>query len=123
VLLSAIALLVGCLDIASVLYFHLSLVERARAGARWAAVNDFDLPRIQNVVVYGTPSSGAARAPLLYRLASGQVAAQLRNPGTRQVRVEVSISNYPIQFYSPWIAGSRSAMTVTASMTHEPSLP
>ena len=47
VLLIFLMLLIGIIDFGQVLYFHQSLVERARAAARYGAINP----------TFGTPTS------------------------------------------------------------------
>lgn len=123
VLLVFSALLIGSLDIGQVMFFHNSLVERARHGARWAATQAFDQTRIRNVVVYGNADAPAGSSPVIYNLTPSMVGVQLLDANTVNARVSVTISNYPFNFFSPWIAGVYSANPIAITMTHEPSLP
>lgn len=123
VLLVFSALLIGSLDIGQVMFFHNSLVERARHGARWASTKPFNEDQIKNVVVYGSPTPAPSASPVLYNLTLPRVSATLLEPNTVNARVTVTISNYPFNFFSPWIAGAYTANPIAITMTHEPSLP
>ena len=61
VLLTFLMLLIGIIDFGQVLYFHQSLVERARAAARYGAINPTDTTGIQNVAVYNDGEPRAVR--------------------------------------------------------------
>src|SRR6476620_7631025 len=51
-----LAFVIGTLDFGQYLYFHQSLTERARAAARYGAVNPNDRVGIQNVAIYNDPN-------------------------------------------------------------------
>ena len=71
----------------------------------------------KNVAVYNFSAGGAQ--PLLPGLTTGLVSVAVADAGTPAARVTVSITGYPFQFFSPLIAGSRSAQTITATMLAE----
>ncbi len=121
ILMTLLAVLIGSLDIAKVVYLHQSLVERARSGAQWAAVNEFDSAKVKNYVVYNSPDPGAT--PSLWRLQTSMVTAELKDANTAKARVEIKIKDYPYDFFSPWIAGAYKARPIVTSVIHEPSLP
>src|SRR5258707_5047703 len=56
ILLLFLAFFVGTIDFGQYLYFHQSLTERARAAARYGAVNPSDRTGIQNVAIYNDPN-------------------------------------------------------------------
>ena len=115
------AFLIGIMDIAKVLFLHQGLVERARAGANWAATRPFDAVAIKNVVVYNSTTAGTGS--IIYQLTPSLVSATLLEPDTVRARVEVRITNYPFEFVTPGLSGSFIAGPVVATLTHEPSLP
>jgi len=110
--------LIGIADLGQVLVLHQGLVERVRAGARWAVVNPFDSTQIKNVVVYNNPAP-ANDASALLMLNPTMVSATLHNPETPEARVAVQITNYPFHFFSPLIAGRYRARPISASMPVE----
>src|SRR5207247_7845746 len=61
VLLLLLVVLIGIVDMGQFLYFHQSLTERARAAARYGAVNTYSSPglAIQNVAIYNNPAGDA----------------------------------------------------------------
>src|SRR5437763_1492718 len=54
VILIFLSFLIGTLDFGQFLFFHQTLVERARAAARYGAVNPTDSAGTVNVAVYNT---------------------------------------------------------------------
>ena len=60
VLVMFLLLLIGIIDFGQILYFHQSLVERARAAARYGALNPTDTTGIKNVAVYNVATFASA---------------------------------------------------------------
>jgi Flp pilus assembly protein TadG len=104
VMLVLIATLLGIVDFGQVLFFHQYLVERARAGVRWAAVSSpIDTDKVKNFVIYNN-SSGTG-SPVLGGLTPSMIdVVQSGTQGCDEARITVTISNYPFRFFSPWIA-------------------
>jgi len=123
VLLMFILMLIGTLDFGQVLYFHQSLVERARAAARYAAINPTDSTGIQNIAVYNSATVPSPPVAILPGLTTGMV--NVSNPGnnTPEARVMVTISGYPINFISPYIAQTFNNRPVIVSVTSENQVP
>ncbi len=120
VLLVFLATLLGTIDFGQILFFHLMLADRVRAGARFAVVSAYDPASITNVVVYNSVTApSVSNTTGLFGLTASMVNVTRYNAGTNTDRVEVSISNFPIAFYSPWISGSLSPRTFRAVMPIE----
>ncbi len=117
-LLLTVALMtfIGILDVGSVVFRLQGLVERARAGARYAVVNTFNANSVKNVVVYG--NSAGNGNPLL-GLTTSMVTATITDMGNNIRRIDVRISGYQFQFFTPMIAGVKTLPTVTVTMTAE----
>lgn len=118
ILLVFMLTLLGSIDFGQILFFHLMLADRVRAGTRFAIVSVYDPTAIANMVVYNSstvPSSGAG----LFGLTTAMVQVTRYDAGTSTDRVEVAISNFPISFYSPWLAGSLSPRTFRSVMPVE----
>ena len=45
--------IMGLIELAIGLFFYQGVIERARAGVRWAVVNGYDETQFRNIVVYG----------------------------------------------------------------------
>ena len=45
--------IMGLIELAIALFFYQGVIERARAGARWAVVHGYDETQFKNMVVYG----------------------------------------------------------------------
>jgi Flp pilus assembly protein TadG len=117
VLVIFLSFLIGTLDFAQFLYFHQSLVERVRAAARYGAVNPTDVTGIKNMAVYN--STTAAATPMVPGLTTSIVSVAVEDSGTPASRVTVTVSGYPLQFFSPFIAGARTAQDISATMITE----
>ena len=104
VMLVFLPLLMGIIDVGQFLYFHQAVSERARAAARWGAVNPFDGAQVANVAIYNDPAgvTHGASAILPYLNATpgadGYVSATLSDAGTDDARITVTIANYPNGF-------------------------
>lgn len=81
--------------------------ERARAGARYAAVSTYDPATIKNWIVYNSPSAptGGQSGAGLLGLTPAMISVNRFNQGTDTDRIEVGISNYPISLFIPMLPG------------------
>ena len=114
ILLVLLFMLFGILDFGQFFYFHQSLTERARAGARYGSVNTCavvtNCTEAVNMAIYNDPAGSGS--PLLPCLTSGcptnaTVTAAVTNSGTQNGRITVTISNYPLSFILlPWLTRS-----------------
>jgi len=102
-----IVVLIGTLDLAQILFFHQIFNERVRAGARYAAVHIYDAQQIKNFVLYNNPDPpGDPGKTGLFGLKPAEVSVNRYDAGTALDRIEIVISNHPLSFYSPYLAGS-----------------
>src|SRR5438876_4872886 len=92
VIFTLVAILTGTLDFGQYLYFHQSLAERARAAARYGAVNPADRAGIVNVALYNNPAGGAT--PVVANLSAAMIAVCLPDEQACVDRVTVTISGY-----------------------------
>ena len=124
--------LIGILDFGQFLYFHQSLTERARAGARYGAVHTFgDGSEAVNVAIYNNPAGAGGGATALLpcivtsctandgSAVQATVTATVSNAATDDSRVTVTITNYPFNFISPFMSKSTWLRTIRASQTYE----
>ena len=118
VLFLAVSTLLAVLDFGQVLFFHQALVERVRVGARWGVVNTYDDQKIRNVVVYDTPNPTQGAAGL-FGLTTALVSTSLRDSGTPEARLVITISGYPFRFFTPLIVGGYTAKTISATVPLE----
>lgn len=102
VLLVALALIIGIMDLGQILFLRQSVQERVRAALR-AGVITYDPTAIQNIVLYGKadPPEGAQPS---FHLTSSMVSVTRLNPNESSDRIRISVTNYPIDFYTPLMA-------------------
>ncbi len=114
-----LALLLGILDIGQVLFIHQTLTERARNAARYGVVRVYDASAIRNVVLYDQPTIPQGKTSGIFGLTSSMVSVQRFNEGTTDDRLIVTVSNYPFQFFNPFVAGVYRGKPITASLPYE----
>jgi len=123
-LLLFLVVLLGILDFGQFFYFHQSLTERARAGARYGSVHlcadVTNCTAAVNVAIYNDATG--AGTPVLPCLTSGcdqnaTVTAAVTSSGTQDGRITVTISNYPLNFMLPFLA--KSTWTIRATDPYE----
>jgi hypothetical protein len=105
VLLLFLVVFLGVLDFGQVLLFHHFLMDRVRAGARYAAVANADPAVVRNYVAYNAAPPPPGATPL-FGLDPAMVQVTRYDAGAASDRVEVKISTFRVQFLSPWIAGA-----------------
>jgi Flp pilus assembly protein TadG len=122
-----LAFAMGTLDFGQYLYFHQSLSERARAAARYGAVNPTDGIGIRNVAVYNDPAGASSGAtPLAPNFSTTMVSVCLpgdqtcANPSAGpDSRVTVTISGYPMVTFNLFLPRSFTNQPITASLPSE----
>jgi hypothetical protein len=102
VLLVSLVLLVGIIDLGQILFVRASVLERVRAGLR-AGVITYDPTAIQNMVLYGNAAPAEGAQPS-FNLSSSMVTVTRLNANETSDRVQISVTNYPIDFYTPLVA-------------------
>jgi Flp pilus assembly protein TadG len=95
-------LVMGLIDFGQVLFLRSSIQERMRGALRSGAIS-YDQTAITNYVLYGTrtPASGATPS---FNLTSSMVAVNRLDANTSADRIQITISNYPVIFYTPILA-------------------
>jgi hypothetical protein len=95
--------------------------ERARAGARYAAVTVYDPAVIKNWIAYNSPTapSGGQSATGLLGLTPAMISVNRYNQGSDTDRIEVGISNYPISLYIPMLPSRWTLKPFQVSFTAE----
>ena len=120
VMLVFLVTIMGIADMGQLMFFHQSLVERARSAVRWGVTHTYNQTQIQNMAVYEKQAPTQSDKPVLAYLTTGMVTVTNDNAGTTQASRTVSISGYPYRFISPWITKSfNSTKPVVATMPVE----
>ena len=110
-----IFVLIGIVDIGTVLFTYQGLVQRAHAGARYAVVNTYDEEKIRNVVAYGSPDGGVS----ILGLHPEMVEVVVEDIDNQTTRIVVAIGNYPVRLFTPFVAGSFNLPPILAVLTTE----
>jgi Flp pilus assembly protein TadG len=121
ILIVTLGILIGTCDFGQFLYLHQSLTERVRMAARYGAVRSYTWPGtdMQNIAVYNTTTPAQGANAVVPGLTTAMVTAEIIAEGTDAARLRVSITNYPFNFFSPWIAAQATARPIIASSPYE----
>jgi len=97
------AVLIGIMDMGQFLFLRASVQERIRGALREGVIL-YDPAAIENQVLYGTPTPADGAIPS-FNLTADMVEVTRLDANTSADRVKVTVSNYPIDFYTPFVAG------------------
>jgi Flp pilus assembly protein TadG len=106
--------LIGIFDFGHLLYLHQALTNQIRHAARYGAVNFTDMTAIKNVVLYDQPATPADTRPGFLNLTPAMVSVTRENEGTSADRIVITITDYPFQLFSPWMARIQKMAKITA---------
>ena len=125
VLLTFLLMVIGAIDFAQVIYFQQSLVERARAALRYAVTVDpsAKTTEIKNMAVYNTTTPGVGATAILSGLTTGMVSVATSGSNTTEALVVVTISGFPMRFYSPYIYQGFTNQSISVAGTAETLVP
>lgn len=117
VLVVFLMLLIGIADVGQMLFLHVSLVERVREGLRYGVIT-YDTTAIQNIVVYGTASPPDGATPS-FNLTTSMVNVSRMDAKAPEDRIVITLSNYPIQWFSPYIATKTTGRPIVEAQAME----
>ncbi|HEV2202387.1 MAG TPA: TadE/TadG family type IV pilus assembly protein [Bryobacteraceae bacterium] len=112
-----LTLLIGIVDVGQMLFEHVSLVERMREGLRYGVIT-YDATAIQNMVLYGTASPPPGATPS-FNLTASMVNVARMDANTAEDRIVITLSNYPVQWFSPYIATSTTGKPIVEAQAME----
>jgi hypothetical protein len=106
------------MDLAQLTVMEQALVERARVGARYAALRGINSSAVVNVVLYNTPNpNGGGHA--LFNLGADSVSVERLDANTSADRVRVSILDFQLRTFSPFLQGRILPHTFSATVPVE----
>lgn len=109
-LLPFVAVLLGAVDIARIMFVHSAVNERVRHVTRAATINHYTPSEITNRIVYNSPSAPATdgESGIVPRgfqgLLPSNVYVEYLNEGTNERRLKVDIKGMQVVTVSPWLA-------------------
>jgi hypothetical protein len=105
-------------DLAQLTVMEQALVERARVGARYAALRGINPSAVVNVVLYNNPDAdGGGHA--LFHLGADSVSVERLDANTSADRVRVSIRDFQLGTFSPFLRGRILPHTFSATVPVE----
>jgi Flp pilus assembly protein TadG len=117
VLIVFLMMLIGIMDVGQMLFTHVSLVERMREGLRYGVIT-YDVTAIKNIVVYGTASPADGATPS-FNLTTSMVDVSRMDANTAEDRIVITLSNYPIQWFTPYIAAKTTGKPIVEAQAME----
>ena len=121
VMIPLLLMIVGIVDFGQFLFFHEAMTDRARAGARYAAVSPYDATAIKNMVLYNSPTVPTG-ATGFYGLTAANVTVTPTPSTGAPTYVAVKISGVPIIMISPYLTKSYTHRPIIATRFAEASL-
>jgi Flp pilus assembly protein TadG len=120
VILTLMALIVFIVDMGRIMLMDQYLVERARVGARMAAVNNWDQTAVANYVAYNstTAPGGQTSTPGLLGVLPSNVTytPPVGTPSDPSRYVKVTISGLTAFAFTPYMAGRFTLPVITVSL-------
>lgn len=111
-------ILLSLYDVGWVYFFNETLVQQARIGARYAAVNPTSLAAAKNLVLYNSTTAGGTYGIL--GLQSGNVSvARNGTAGDTSDAITVTISGYQYVLVVPGWAGTYNGKPITVTIPVE----
>jgi hypothetical protein len=117
VILAFLMMLAGITDIGQFLFIQESLVERVRGGLRYGVIT-YDATAIQNVVLFGTPTPADGQVPS-FNLTRSMVSVSRADANAPEDRVLVTLSNYPVEFVTPFFGSRVTGRPIVAAQPME----
>jgi Flp pilus assembly protein TadG len=116
VLTTFISLLIFGLDMGRMLLLQQYFTERAREGARYAVVNNWNAAAVVNFVCYGTTTQADTRTAGYLGLLPSQVAVtSTADSGANDGRIQVTISGVQMFAWIPFMSRTYTAAPVVAT--------
>ncbi len=107
VFVTLLALIAFIVDLGRTLMYEQFYLERAREGVRWAAVNAWNTPAVQNYVCYNSATAPSGNPPGLLFLTPAQVTvSRLGTAGSPDDRIQIKIAGLPLFDWIPGLKGA-----------------
>src|SRR5712672_514025 len=103
VIIAMLVMILGIMGFGQFLFLHQALVDRARAGARYAIANTYDATAIKNVFLFDSPTNSGGATTGLFGLTAAYVNVIPTPNAAAPTRIEVNISGFPVPFISPYL--------------------
>jgi Flp pilus assembly protein TadG len=120
ILMLLLGMILFIMDMGRVLLMEQFVTERAREGARYAVVNNWDSTAVANYVVYGSSTAPNGGGPGFLGLTTSEVNfSTIADTGIGDGRDQVTVSGVHFPIFIPFIAGTYTAPTITVTAPAE----
>jgi len=117
VLGTLLTMILFVVEMGRMLVFQQMFTERAREGARSAAVSTYSTTTVQNYVLYNSGTAPSGNPPGFFGLTSSEVSVQrLGTAGNWDDRIQVTISNYPMFDFVPLLKHTYTVPPITVTI-------
>lgn len=121
IIVAFLAMLMFVMDFGRVLLTQQYITERARAGARYAAVHNWDTTAVKNYICYNSSSAPSGGGSGMFGLQPSQVQVTQKGSGSPfgsawDDSIQISVSGVSILKFVPYFAGSFTSRTVTITI-------
>ena len=108
--------MIGIVDMGTILFTYQGLVQRVQAGARYGIVSTYDATKIKNVVAYGDPDGGSNP---FFGMTTSLITVATEDLDNQISRVQVVIEDYPMHLFTPFVSGAFQLPKIEATFTTE----
>jgi hypothetical protein len=123
ILLPFLALVLGIIDVARIMFIHNALNERIRQVARGASINNYSVEEIKNLIAFDTrtvPDGTDFTTKVGYQgIRVGNISVQYLDSGTNDRRVNILVSGMRLQTMSPFLYVLGSNIPIDATVPLE----
>jgi len=120
VLITLLSMILFILDMSRILLLQQFITERAREGARYAVVNNWNQTAVQNYVVYGSPTAPQGGGTGFLGLTTTQVSCiSIADSGIGDARYQVTVSGFQFPAFIPYLAGTWTAPAISVTAPTE----
>lgn len=123
ILLPFLALVLGIIDVARIMFIHNALNERIRQVARGASINSYSVEEIKNLIAFDTrtvPDGTDFTTKVGYQgIRVGNISVQYLDSGTNDRRVNIRVSGMRLQTMSPFLYVLGSNIPIDATVPLE----
>ena len=118
ILLIALILMVGILDFGQIMFMHQTIMNRTQTVARQAAVKNYTVDNVKNLIVYNTqtPTDGTRG---MFGLTASNVDVTFSDASSAEQRLYISVTNLDYRTYTPLFARAMKSMPIRLSVPTE----
>lgn len=119
ILLIFLAMTLGTVDFANLMFLHQSVYERTRKAVRYSVAKQLTADEIRNLILYDSLTTPQDTTTGYFGLTASDIGVTFNNAGLSSQRVNISVSNVAMPMISFWLPASMRAKTLNFTLNLE----